>query len=58
MTDNVRVQQRLLARYCVERVRLVYGFSMGAAGLSQGCAVPRPGRAHLRDLRLGQDFAA
>ncbi len=31
MTDNVRVQQRLLAEvFGVERVKLVYGFSMGA----------------------------
>jgi homoserine O-acetyltransferase len=31
MTDNVRVQQRLLAEvFSVERVKLVYGFSMGA----------------------------
>ncbi|HWD60713.1 MAG TPA: alpha/beta fold hydrolase, partial [Stellaceae bacterium] len=31
MTDNVRVQQRLLAEvFGVERVHLVYGFSMGA----------------------------
>src|SRR5258708_19984244 len=31
MTDNVRVQQRLLAEvFGIERVRLVYGFSMGA----------------------------
>ena len=30
MTDNVRVQQRLLAEvFGVERVKLVYGFSMG-----------------------------
>lgn len=31
MTDNVRVQQRLMAEvFGVERVRMVYGFSMGA----------------------------
>jgi len=31
MTDNVRVQQRLLLEvFGIERVRLVYGFSMGA----------------------------
>src|SRR5258707_5580421 len=31
MADNVRVQQRLLAEvFGVERVKLVYGFSMGA----------------------------
>jgi homoserine O-acetyltransferase len=31
MTDNVRVQQRLLAEvFGIERVALVYGFSMGA----------------------------
>src|ERR1041384_3200386 len=31
MTDNVRVQQRLLAElFGIERVKLVYGFSMGA----------------------------
>src|SRR5215468_8684142 len=31
MTDNVRVQQRLLAEvFAIERVALVYGFSMGA----------------------------
>jgi homoserine O-acetyltransferase len=31
MTDNVRVQQRLLEQvYGIERVRMVYGFSMGA----------------------------
>ena len=31
MTDNVRVQQRLLQEvFGIERVRLVYGFSMGA----------------------------
>ena len=29
-----------------------------AAGLSLGRAVPRPGRAHRRDLRLGEDLAA
>ena len=30
MTDNVRVQQRLLAEvFGIERVKLVYGFSMG-----------------------------
>jgi len=30
-TDNVRVQQRLLAEvFGIERVALVYGFSMGA----------------------------
>lgn len=31
MTDNVRVQQRLLAEvFGVERIKMVYGFSMGA----------------------------
>ena len=31
MTDNVRVQQRLLAEvFGIERIKLVYGFSMGA----------------------------
>jgi homoserine O-acetyltransferase len=31
MTDNVRIQQRLLQEvFGIERVRLVYGFSMGA----------------------------
>ena len=31
MTDNVRAQQRLLAEvFAIERVKLVYGFSMGA----------------------------
>ena len=56
MTDNVRVQQRLLAEvFGVERVKLVYGFSMGgAAGVSLGRAVPGPGREDRADLRLGQ----
>ena len=35
MTDNVRVQQRLLAEvFGIERVALVYGFSMGAQQVS------------------------
>ena len=46
MTDNVRVQQRLLEEVLgIERVHLVYGFSMGAQqAFHWGRAVPRPGR--------------
>ncbi len=60
MTDNVRVQQRLLHEvFGIERVRLLYGFSMGAQqAFHWGALYPRPGRADRRDLRLGQDFAA
>src|SRR5260370_7970647 len=44
MTDNVRVQQRLLAEvFGIERVRLVYGFSLGAQPASpSGSLFPDP----------------
>ncbi len=60
MTDNVRVQQRLLHEvFGVERVKLIYGFSMGAQQAFHWAALfPDRVRTHCRDLRVGQDFAA
>ena len=59
MTDNVRVQERLLREvFGIERVALVYSFSMGAQQAFHWRDVPRQGRAHCTGLRLGQDGTA
>src|SRR5262249_49945388 len=64
MTDNVRVQQRLLQEvFGIDRLKLVYGFSMGAQqAFHWGALFPdrveRIGRAHSADLRLGKDLGA
>ena len=58
MTDNVRVQQRLLAEvFGIERVALVYGFSMGAQKAFHWAALfPDRVEQDRADLRFGQDL--
>src|SRR5215469_11859564 len=57
-TDNVRVQQRLLAEvFGIERVALVYGFSMGAQQAFHWAALfPDRVEQDRADLRFGQDL--
>jgi len=57
-TDNVRVQQRLLAEvFGSERVALVYGFSMGAQPAFHWAALfPNRVERDRADLRFGQDL--
>src|SRR5215813_1476905 len=57
-TDNVRVQQRLLAEvFGIERVALVYGFSMGAQQAFRWAALfPDRVERDRADLRFGQDL--
>ena len=56
MADNVRVQQRLLAEvFGIERVALVYGFSMGAQQAFHWAALfPDRVERDRADLRFGQ----
>ena len=58
--DNVTQQRRLLNElFGVERVKMVYGWSMGAQQAYHWAALfGDVGRAHRRQLRLGQDRAA
>ena len=57
-TDNVRVQQQLLAEvFGIERVALVYGFSMGAQKAFHWAALfPDRVEQDRADLRFGQDL--
>src|SRR5499433_4339249 len=58
MTDNVRVQQRLLAEvFGIERVALVYGFSMEAQQAFHWAALfPDRVERDRADRRFGQDL--